>query len=129
MAGSPPGYNQGQQGGYPPQNGGQPQQPGGYPPQQGGGYPQQQQQPYPQQQPYGQPGYGPRPAQGIPGTVIAGAVLAILPLCPLIGLILAAVGLGEAKRRNAGVGLAYAAIIMGIIWIVLSIIMNVAVRM
>lgn len=124
MAGSPPGYNQGQgqQGGYPqqqPQQGGYPPQQGGYPPQQGG-YPQQ-------QQPYGaQPGYGAPPKTGIPGLVIAGAILAIVPICPLIGLILAAVGMGEAKRRNAGVGLAWAAIIMGIIWIVISIGVNVA---
>ena len=106
MAGQPPGYNQGQQ----PQQGGYPQQQQGYPP---------------QQQPYGQPGYGPPQQQGIPGLVIAGAILAILPICPLIGIILAAVGLGEAKRRNAGVGLAQAAIGVGILWIVLSIIVRV----
>ncbi|MBK8206653.1 MAG: hypothetical protein IPK87_07625 [Planctomycetes bacterium] len=107
----------------------------GYPPQQGqnqyGGQPQGG---YPQQQPYGQPGYppqgyGPPPAQGTPGLVIAGAILALVPICPLIGVILAAVGLGEAKRRNAGVGLAKASIIVGIIWILLSIGLNIAVRM
>lgn len=97
------------------------QPPQGYPPQQGG-HPQQ-------QQPYGQqPGYAPQP-QGTPGLVIAGAILAIIPICPLIGVILAAVGLGEAKRRNAGVGLAQATIGVGIFWIVLSIIANILVRM
>ena len=113
MAGSPPpGYGQ-QQGGYPQQpQGGYQQQPGGY--QQQGGYPQQQ--PY-GQQPYGQPGYGPPPAQGIPGTVIAGFILSFL--CPLIGLILCGVGLGEAKKRNAGTGLAIAGIVISLVNMVL----------
>jgi hypothetical protein len=114
MAGSPPpGYGQ-QQGGYPQQpQGGYQQQPGGY--QQQGGYPQQQpygQQPYGQQQMYGAP-----PAQGIPGTVIAGFILSFL--CPLIGLILCGVGLGEAKKRNAGTGLAIAGIVISLVNMVL----------
>lgn len=118
--------------GYPPQQGGQGGQYGGQPQgqygQQQGQYPQQQggyqQQPYGQQPYYG----GPPQPQGTPVTVIIGAILALPPICPLIGLILAAVGMGEAKRRNAGVGLAKATIIMGIIWIVLGIIIQIAAR-
>jgi hypothetical protein len=108
--------------GYPPQQGGHPQQPGGYQ-QQPGGYPPQGQ--YPQQQPYGQqPMYGAPPPQGIPGIVIAGFILAFF--CSLIGLILCAVGLPEAKRRNRGVGLAWAGIIISIVFIVLGIAFQVA---
>jgi hypothetical protein len=127
MAGTPPGYNQGgqQQGGYPqqpqqPQQGGypqqQPQQPGGYPPQQQG-YPPQ------QQQPYGQPGYG-APAQptGTPGMAIAGLILAIIPCTWWLGIIFSAIGLSQAKKRGAGVGIATAGLVIGIIWGVLSII-------
>lgn len=114
MAGAPPqGPNQG---------GGYQQQGGGYPQQQGGGYPQQ-------QQPYGQQGYPPQgygnPNAGkIPGTVIAGFILAFL--CPLIGLILCAVGLGEAKRRGAGEGLAIAGIVISLAWLLLSVGINLA---
>ena len=53
-------------------------------------------------------------SQGTPGTVIAGLILAFF--CPLIGVILCAVGLPEAQRRNSGVGLAYAGIIIGIVF-------------
>ncbi len=112
--------------GYPPQPGGNPNQQGQPGPYQGGQnqqqygqqqygqqYGQQQYgQPYPPQ-PYGHPGYAPQQAQGIPGTVIAGFICAFL--CPLIGLILCAVGMGEAKRRNAGVGLATAGIIVAVV--------------
>lgn len=57
--------------------------------------------------------------------MIAGFILSLF-ICPLVGVILCGVGLGEAKRRNAGVGLAYAGIIIGLIWIVLGIVINVA---
>ena len=53
---------------------------------------------------------------GAPGIVIAGFILAFL--CPLVGIILCAIGLGEAKRRGAGVGLAQTGIIIGIVVIV-----------
>jgi hypothetical protein len=101
--------------GHPPQQGGYQQQPqGNYPPQ---GYPQQQ---YGQQHYGQQPMYGaPPPPQGIPGIVIAGFILSFL--CPLIGLILCAVGMGEAKRRNAGSGLAIAGIIISLVFILLNV--------
>jgi hypothetical protein len=119
--------------GYPPQpgSGNQPKppygQPNNYPqqPQYGQGQyqPQQQPQQYPQQyqqQPYGQQQYYPQQqAPGIPGTVIAGFILSFL--CPLIGLILCAVGMGEAKRRNAGVGLATAGIIIAICMMIVGV--------
>lgn len=112
MAGYPP---QQPQGGNPYQQNQYPQQ-GAYPPQQGA-YPQGA---YPQQ-PYGQQGAypGAMPKQGIPGTVIAGFILSFL--CSLIGLILCIVGLQEAKRRNAGVGLATAGIIISCIMIGINI--------
>ena len=126
MAGAPPqgpqqggGYPQQQPGGQQP--GGYPQQQGGYPQQQGGGYPQQQQ-PYGQQgyqQPYGDPNAG-----KIPGTVIAGFILSFL--CQLVGLILCVVGLQEAKRRGAGVGLAWAGIIISLVFMLLGVVINVA---
>lgn len=103
MAGYPPQPGSGNQGSYsqgqPPQYGqqGQYQQPpqGQYPPQQ----PPQQY----YQQPYGHPGqpYA-QQAGSVPGVVIAGFIFSFL--CPLLGLILCAVGMSEAKRRNAGVG-------------------------
>jgi hypothetical protein len=109
--------------GYPPQHGGQQQGQGQY--QQG--YNQQQYgQQYPQQ-PYGQAGYPQQyaqPAQGIPGTVIAGFILAFL--CPLIGLILCLVGMGEAKRRNSGVGLATADIVISGIILVINVFWGIA---
>ncbi|GIK53877.1 MAG: DUF4190 domain-containing protein [Planctomycetaceae bacterium] len=120
-------YQQGGQGGYGQQPQGYGQQPAGYG--QPGAYPPGYgpQQGYGQPQAYGQPfGYGAPPVpQGIPGTVIAGFILSLF-ICPLVGVILCGVGLGEAKRRNAGVGLAYAGIIIGLIWIVLGIVINVA---
>lgn len=94
-----------------------------------GQYPQQQypQQQYPQgqyQQPYGGQPYGyqqpyAQPKQGIPGTVIAGFICSFL--CSIVGLILCIAGLGEAKRRNAGVGLAYAGIIISILGMIAGI--------
>lgn len=107
-----------QQGGYNQQPQGYGQQPQGYgqqpyPPQ---GYPPQYAQPY---------GYQPPPPEGIPGLVLWGFILALF-CCPLVGVIMCAVGLPEAKRRNNGVGLAYAGIIIGIIWIVLGFIMQLA---
>jgi hypothetical protein len=118
MAGQPPQ----QPGGYPPQQpGGYQQQPGGYPPQQGG-YPQQQGG-YPQQQPYGQPGYGPPPqAPGTPAMAIAGLILAIIPCTWWLGLIFSAIGLSQAKKRNKGVGIAVAGLVISLIWGVLVII-------
>ncbi len=92
--------------------------PQGYPPQQG----YSPQQPYGQQQPYNtDPNAG-----KIPGIVIAGFILSFL--CSLIGLILCAIGLNEAKRRGAGVGLAYAGIIISIVFIILSVGINIDVR-
>ena len=56
-----------------------------------------------------------QPAQeSIPGLVITGFVLSVLG-CPLIGAILCFNGRAEAKRRNAGVGLATAGIVLGIV--------------
>ncbi|MCB9895275.1 MAG: DUF4190 domain-containing protein [Planctomycetes bacterium] len=131
MAGGP--YNQ--QGGYPQQPqqpGGYQQQPGGY--QQQGGYQQNQYPPggnYPQGQypgaaqgqPYGQPYPGQNPQMGVtPGLVTAGFILAIIPCTSFIGLILSAIGLMEAKKRQAGEGLAIAGIIIGAVWQVLGIV-------
>jgi hypothetical protein len=116
MAGQPPQ----QPAGYPQQPGGHQQQPGGYPPQQGG-YPPQ------QQQPYGQPGYPPgygtpqQPA-GTPGMAIAGLILAIIPCTWWLGLIFSAIGLSQAKKRNKGVGIAVAGLVISLIWGLLVII-------
>ncbi len=122
----PPGY------GAPP--GGYNQQPQGYGQQPPPGYGQQPQgygqQPYPPQPgyppQYAQPyGFQPPPvAEGIPPLVLWGFILSLF-CCPLVGVILCAVGLPEAKRRNNGVGLAYAGIIIGIVWIVLSVLMQI----
>ncbi len=68
--------------------------------------------------------YQQRPVpQGVPGIVIAGFIFVFL--CSPLGIILCAVGMGEAKRRGAGVGLAWAGIILGIVFILLSIVVNV----
>lgn len=131
------GYNQ--QGGYPPQN--NPQQPvgGNYPPGPyqgppvGGNYPRGPYQgppqgpaPYPQQY-YGS-GQGPNPygmanpnLGQTPGLVTAGFVAALIPCTSMLGIILCAVGMGEAKRRGAGEGLAMAGIIVGVVWQVMGI--------
>lgn len=125
----PPGYGEQPQG-YGQQPQGYAQQPQGYggqPPGYGAqpqGYGQQ---PYPPQPGYPpqyapQYGYQPPPQTGTPGIVIWGFVLAIIPCCPLIGVIMCGVGLPEAKRRGSGEGLAYAGIIVGIIWMVLGVI-------
>jgi hypothetical protein len=130
MAGIPPGYNQ-NQGGYP----NQPNYPRGPyqgPPQQppvGGNYPQGPYQGPPQQYPpaYGQPSpYGQQnpyghanPNAGVtPGLVTAGFIMALIPCTAKIGLILCAIGMGEAKKRKAGEGLALAGIIIGACWLV-----------
>jgi len=114
----PPGYGQAPQGyGQQPQGYGQTPQGYGqqpYAPQPG--YPPQYAQPYGMQAP-------PVP-EGIPPLVLWGFILSLF-CCPLIGVILCAVGLPEAKRRNNGVGLAYAGIIIGIVWIVLSVLMQI----
>ncbi|MCB9933405.1 MAG: hypothetical protein H6841_08295 [Planctomycetes bacterium] len=137
------GYNQG---GYPPQNNPQPPVGGNYPrgpyqgPPVGGNYPQGPYQgppqgpaPYPQQYPgQGQNPYGmANPNMGVtPGIVTAGFILALLGCTAKIGLILCAIGMGEAKKRQAGEGLAMAGIIISIawiaLWIVLVIVANVA---
>lgn len=78
-------------------------------------------------QPYGTERTNSNPNHGkIPGIVIAGFILVFL--CTIVGIILCAVGLGEAKRREAGVGLAWAGIIIGIVWIVLGIILQVVIH-
>jgi hypothetical protein len=60
------------------------------------------------------PGYGGPPSpSGTPGIVIAGFILAFI--LPLIGLILCAVGMGDAKRRNAGEGLAIAGMVISVV--------------
>ncbi|MCG3182251.1 MAG: hypothetical protein ICCCNLDF_00313 [Planctomycetes bacterium] len=134
------GYNQ--QGGYPPQN--NPQQPvgGNYPqgpyqgPPVGGNYPRGPYQgpppgpaPYPQQyagqgpNPYGMA----NPNMGVtPGLVTAGFWLALFPCTAKIGLILCALGMGEAKKRQAGEGLAMAGIIIGAVWLLGMVVLYVA---
>lgn len=130
MAGYPP--NQYPQGGQPPYPQ-QPQQPQ---------YPQQQpypQQPYPQQAPYGQQPYGapqqpyyrpgtPIPQAGYmpqpdyanmgvtPPIVIWGFVLSLLGCTSWPGLIMCAIGYSEAKKRQAGTGLAIAGMVIGACW-------------
>ncbi len=128
------GYNQ--QGGYQPQN--NPQQPvgGNYPqgpyqgPPVGGNYPRGPYQgppqgpvPYPPQ--YGGQGPNPygmaNPQMGItPGIVTAGFWLALLGCTSMPGIICCAIGMAEAKRRQAGEGLALAGIIIGISWQVIG---------
>ena len=67
------------------------------------------------------PAYGaPAHPQGTPGIVIAGFILSFFGWLSIIGLILCAVGMGEAKRRNAGVGLATAGIVISIVVLVFS---------
>jgi hypothetical protein len=60
----------------------------------------------------------------IPGIVIGGFILSFL--CSLIGLIMCIIGLKEAKARGAGVGLAYAGIVIASLSIVAGIIINVS---
>lgn len=119
MAGYPP--NQGPQGGQP------------YPQQPPYGQPGYQQQPQ-YQQPYGAPpqpyyrpggpipqaGYAPQPDyanMGVtPPIVIWGFVLALLGCTSWPGLIMCAIGYNEAKKRQAGTGLAIAGMIIGAGW-------------
>lgn len=127
MSGYPPQPGSGNQGNYQqqPQYG----QPNNYQQQQQYGQGQYQPQQHPQQyqqQPYGQQYYPQQQAQGIPGIVIAGFILSFL--CPLIGLILCAVGMGEAKRRNAGVGLATAGIVISICMMLFGVLINLGSR-
>ncbi len=76
---------------------------------------------YPQAPGTAQP-YGSNPQQvqqaGIPGLVIAGFILAFF--CPLVGLILSAIGMGEAKKRQQGKGLALAGIIISALNLLVS---------
>lgn len=134
MAGYPP--NQGPQGGQP-----YPQQPPygqpGYQPQPQHQQPQYQQPQYQQpqyQQPYGAPpqpyyrpggpipqaGYMPQPDysnMGVtPPIVIWGFVLSLLGCTSWPGLIMCAIGYSEAKKRQAGTGLAIAGIVIGALW-------------
>jgi hypothetical protein len=90
-----------------------PQQPGYAPPQPGYAQPR-----------YGQPGYAPPQPTGTPGIVIAGFIFSFL--CGLLGLILCAVGLGEAKKRGAGEGLAIAGIIISIVNMLLGVVISIA---
>lgn len=77
----------------------------------------------------GRGGYGGRRPTGIPPIVLVGFILSIVGcvLCwcgapiALVGLILCLVGLGEAKRRQEGVGLAIAGIVIGILGILVGI--------
>ncbi len=59
-----------------------------------------------------------------PGIVIAGFILSFL--CSLVGLILCIIGLQEAKKRNAGEGLAIAGIIIAVIMMGLGFVMQLA---
>jgi hypothetical protein len=59
---------------------------------------------------------------GTPGMVIAGFIFSFL--CPLLGLILCIIGLGEAKKRQSGVGLAQAGIAISIVMMVLGVIIQ-----
>jgi hypothetical protein len=94
-------FNNPPPGGMPPQGA-----PGGFPPPGGA--------------PYQQPAGG----GGTPGIVIAGLICAFL--CPLVGLILSIIGRGKAKEAGSGVGLATAGIIISAVFIVISIIANIA---
>jgi hypothetical protein len=122
MAGAPQGYNQyPQQPNYPrgpyqgpPVAGQYPQGPYQGPPTGPTPYPQPYGAPYPQN-PYGQA----NPNMGVtPGLVTAGFIMALIPCTAKIGLIMCAVGMGEAKKRQSGEGLALAGIIIGACWLV-----------
>ena len=66
---------------------------------------------------------------GIPGLVITGFILSFIPICmgSIIGIVLCAVGLPEAKRRGAGVGMAIAGIVIGIVVFILFVAIYIAV--
>jgi hypothetical protein len=153
MAGTPGGPNN-QQGGYRPrpyqQRGGNnygqqprypdyPQQPqpgrprsapvgGNYPRGPYPGAPVAQPAPYPQQ--YGNPNqpYGATHPQAgqTPGLVTAGFVLSLFGCTSMPGIICCAMGMAEAKRRQAGEGLAIAGIVIGILWQVAGTILYIA---
>jgi hypothetical protein len=55
---------------------------------------------------------------GAPGLVVAGFVLSFL--VPILGLILSACGLPEARRRGAGETMAYFGIVASSFWILLA---------
>lgn len=83
----------------------------------------------------------PAPAKGSNGLAVAGFVLGLIGLLmswiPVvnflgillggIGLVLAVIGLVQAKKRNAGKGLAIAGIVLGGLAIIIAIVVNVAV--
>ena len=128
MSGLPPGPNQYQQqpnyprGPYqgPPVGGNYPR--GQYPGAPMGG-PQPYGAPYNPQNPYGQTS----PLMGVtPGLVTAGFIMALIPCTAKIGLIMCAIGMGEAKKRQAGEGLALAGIIIGAVWLLILVIGYVA---
>jgi hypothetical protein len=101
-----------------------PQRPYQGPPQQniGGNYPRGPYQgppvgPVDHQMPYGQA----HPEAGVtPGLVTAGFILALIPCTSMLGIVLSAVGWGEAKKRQAGEKMAIAGIIIGVVWQVLG---------
>ncbi len=69
----------------------------------------------------GRGAYGGRRTKGMPPIVLVGFIISIvaLPMCcapiAIVGAILCMIGLGEAKRREEGVGLAIAGIVIGIL--------------
>jgi competence protein ComGC len=68
-----------------------------------------------------------QPSGSTPGIVIAGFICSFL--CPLLGIILCGIGLGEAKRNRSGAGLAVAGIVIGGLLTVLPILAAVAMPM
>lgn len=123
MGGPPMGGHPGQPMGGPPM-GGHPGHPGAPGPNPFQGAPGAPGAPNPYGPPVAQGGYGAygqggHPMAGkTPGIVIAGFILSFL--CSLVGLIMCIIGLKEAKARGAGVGLAYAGIVIGAIFMVLG---------
>jgi hypothetical protein len=68
---------------------------------------------------------GPAPGSGkTPGIAIAGLICAFL--CPLVGLVLSIIGLSKAKQAGAGVGLAWAGIIISGVMMLASVAVNLA---
>jgi len=68
-----------------------------------------------------------QPSGSTPGIVVAGFICSFL--CPLLGIILCGIGLGEAKRNRSGHGLAVAGIVIGGLFTVLPILAAVAMPM
>ena len=78
--------------------------------------------------PTGSPVVPARTSAKTPGTVVAGFVLSLLGfffITAIIGVILGAVGLSAAKKAGKGVGLAWAAIVIGAAWILLFVVVAV----